>query len=198
MSKKWLFVALASLISVASFADEVEEPKEQEEVVPEYVPKIYEENMKDYLTDKNAHLTRHIHWNSTEIVLLSDDSVWMVHPLEVRFPGWWDRLRGNKIVQPTERFLSVPKEWKEDSDVKIYCYSWKQSGLSEIYDFDTTRLIYCTHIIENVATGEQVFARPLKNNHIVQLFNSWIQDVYGKGFIEGYEKGSKDANNKKM
>ena len=117
----------------------------------------------------------------------------MVQPLELQHASWWDRLRGNPIVQPADRFLTTPSEWKDDAELKIYTYGWKKSGLSDIYNFDTSKLVYCTHLIENVPTGEMVFARPLKNGQVLQLFNTWIKEVYGKGFIEGYKKGAADA-----
>ena len=98
-----------------------------------------------------------------------------------------------RLFQPADRFLTKTSEWKNDVELKIYSYGWKNSGLAEIYNFDTSKLVYCTHLIENVPTGEIVFARPLKNGQVLQLFNAWIKEVYGKGFIEGYKKGAEDA-----
>ncbi|MCP5509762.1 MAG: hypothetical protein H7A39_05075 [Chlamydiales bacterium] len=191
--KKFTLVCILSFTCLGAFADEAESSNEEPVQEQVYVPKIYEENLDQYIQNNNVHMSRYIRWNSTEIMLLSDDSVWMVNPLEVRVAGWWDRLRGREITQPEDRFLAKPIEWKEDSDLKVYRYNWKDSGLAKIYEFDATRLIYCTHILQNVATGQMVFARQLKNCHVVQLFNSWVQDVRSKGFVEGYEKGYNDA-----
>ena len=192
--KKITTIFLLSFASIGFCAAEAEEEEEETQVVEQvYTPKIYEESLDKFVVKDSINLSRHIRWNNTEVVLLSDDSVWMVNPLEMRVPGWWDRIRGREIVQPEDRFLAKPAEWKEDSDLKVYRYSWKESGLGKIYEFDATRLIYCTHILQNMATGQLVFARQLKNSHIVQLFNSWIQDVHSKGFVEGYEKGYNDA-----
>ncbi len=160
---------------------------------PTYRPAIYDTNLNENQVSHDQALVRYGKYSDVEVVLLGDDTLWCVQPLQVRHPNLWERLKSHEITQPEVKFFGRPSEWQENAEVNVYRFSWTKSGLDRIYEFDTSKLTYCTHILENVATGECIFARPMKNVQLVQLIDSWVEKAYNRGYHAGYDVGYEKA-----
>lgn len=182
-------LAIAALFIASSHLS----ANEANESTPAYRPAIYDINLSESQVCKEISMANYVMWGDVEIVVLNDESVWCVQPLQVRVASMWERLRGQDFTQPEVKFFGRPSEWQENSDINVYRCSWSKSGLDKIYEFDTSKLTYCTHIVENAATGECTFARPLKNTQLVQLMDANIQKIRNESYRDGVEAGLKRA-----
>lgn len=187
MSLKSLAVSALLIASSCLSADDAKES------IPAYRPAIYDIDLSESQVCKEVPMASYVKWGDVEIVVLNDESIWTVQPLQVRVQSMWERLRGQDFTQPEVKFFGRPSEWQENSDINVYCCRWSKSGLDKIYEFDTSKLTYCTHVVENAATGECIFASPLKNTQLVLLMDANIQKVRNESYRDGVEAGLKRA-----
>ena len=165
-----------------------------ETVTKQANPMVYGMDLSSIQLQGNWSQVRYCTWGKFHLMVLSDDSIWAIHPLQERTLSLCDVLCSTKIVQPRMRFITDPANWNVDVDVNIYKLSWRDSGLGEIYEFDQSQLIYCSHMIENVATKEVVFARKMKNEQLVQVIDLVVSQAKEKSYLAGVTDGFRRAN----
>lgn len=130
-----------------------------------------------------------INLNGLHLLVLSDNSIWEVYPLEKNkqtWPEWWNNISPE---QADDRFYFNVTNWPLLSDIIIYDYKWCESELSKIYKNNQKNLQLCNYLIENCETKELIFAKPIHFNALIDYFLDYAEQRYNDGYSYGYSIG---------
>ena len=146
------------------------------------------------IDEKVYHLNDRLYFPQKDILVLDDDSIWMVFTLEQNkqtWSEWW-----HNEIPPTidNRYIADITEWKIDSKIIIHPFSWNDAGLEEVYRGDKKDLATCSFLLENTMIGELVFAQRVTLGKLISLFRDRAKRRYNKGYNKGYDEGYDKGN----
>jgi hypothetical protein len=138
---------------------------------------------------ETALVTANVSMKEGNMVVLSDETVWVIFPVQKckqTWSEWWNNIDPE---QPEENFLFDQLSWKVGTNLQTHILHWNSNTTEDMKKYNQKRLKECTHILENVATNEWAFARRLSLAETVNIFNKYAEEMYTEGHAKGYQKG---------
>lgn len=125
----------------------------------------------------NLALKRSIELENCSLVVLSDESTWMVKHPPFENQSWIDWWQGIDHCQPDTHFYFQLNQWNKDAPIQIYSYDVAINEVNDsiAYFFQQyPELPYqFPFIIENLGTGEMAFCRPLSRDEFIDEIQSF-------------------------
>jgi hypothetical protein len=135
------------------------------------------------------YLNYHIAFEDKDILVLEDDSIWMVFSLKQNEQTWSEWWYNEDPPTIDNRYVIDLNLWGQTSQIAVYQSSWRDSDLERIYRGEQKDLSGCSYLLENILTNEFVFARQITMGELVVLFDEHAQRNYDEGYSAGHSVG---------
>lgn len=134
--------------------------------------------------------------NDHAVLLLDDDSLWIVYTAKQVSQSWYEWFSGVYPENPEKTFLCDFNEWDFFSKVELSSFDNKNFNLSRLHNDEIKN---CDHLVKHVKTNTCAFARQIaigdylqqvslfeiRTNRKIQELNNKIVQEYNRGYYEG-------------
>jgi hypothetical protein len=138
------------------------------------------------------HVTGKLKMSSCWVFIMEDDSAWVVKnpPLEGQtWSEWWHKQK-HKQMFPKYYFNLL--DWAKTPIVQIYEYTWDLETATTLFKGNETEaknVLDYPFLIQDLQTGETVFARRLSGVDLVESLLHFAEANYKEGYDTGYNVG---------
>lgn len=141
----------------------------------------------------DPHVLLAIYNDTTHLVLVMEDgSIWFAKYPPQEKQTWTEWWYSEKHMQPHPKYFFNIKDWKERATVQTLEYTLDKDIVPTLFkgtDYNAKDLLNYPLMLQNIETGETLFAETVSGCQLVEYFLTLAKKRYDAGYSSGYRSG---------